>query len=122
MQKTLTQMNVQLANVISDISGVTGMAILRAIVAGERDTERLATYKDNRVRASREEIARSLEGNWREELLFVLEQSLQLYDLYVEKIAACYKQIERHLKNMTKKKKQSHQCEPKAHYEKIDRT
>jgi hypothetical protein len=64
-QKTLTQMNVQLANVISDISGVTDMAILRAIVAGERDTERLATYKHNRVRASREEIARSLEGNWR---------------------------------------------------------
>ena len=76
MQKTLTQMNVQLANVISDISGVTGMAILRAIVAGERDTERLATYKHNRVRASREEIARSLEGNWREELLFVLEETI----------------------------------------------
>jgi transposase len=103
MQKTLTQMNVQLANVISDISGVTGMAILRAIIAGERDTERLATYKHNRVRASREEIARSLEGNWREELLFVLEQSLQLYDLYVEKIAACDQQIERHLKTMTSK-------------------
>lgn len=61
MQKTLTQMNVHLANVISDISGVTGMAILRAIVAGERDTEKLAAYKHNRVRASREEIARSLE-------------------------------------------------------------
>ena len=103
LQKTLTQMNVQLANVISDMSGVTGMAILRAIVAGERDTERLAAYKHNRVRASREEIARSLEGNWREELLFVLEQSLQLYDLYVEKIAACDQQIERHLKTMTSK-------------------
>jgi hypothetical protein len=69
-------MNVQLANVISDISGVTGMAILRAIVAGERDPHRLSALKHNRVRTTREEIARSLEGNWREELLFVLEQSL----------------------------------------------
>lgn len=89
MQKTLTQMNVQLANVISDISGVTGMAILRAIVAGERDPERLAALKHNRVRASREEIARSLEGNWREELLFVLEQNLELYNLYIRKITIC---------------------------------
>ncbi len=87
MQKTLTLMNVQLANVISDISGVTGMAILRAIVGGERDPDRLSTLKHSRVRASRQEIARSLEGNWREELLFVLEQSLELYDLYVSKIA-----------------------------------
>jgi transposase len=114
MQKTLTQMNVQLANVISDISGVTGMAILRAIVAGERDTERLAAYKHNRVRASRDEIARSLEGNWREELLFVLEQSLQLYDLYVEKIAACDQQIERHLKTMSSKLGPVQQSDPIA--------
>jgi transposase len=83
--------------VISDISGVTGMAILRAIVAGERDPDRLSTLKHNRVRASRGEIARSLEGNWREELLFVLEQSLEIYDLYVHKIAVCDQQIERHL-------------------------
>jgi len=103
MQKTLTQMNVQLANVISDISGVTGMAILRAIIAGERDPHRLSTLKHNRVRASREEIARSLEGNWREELLFVLEQSLELYDLYVRKIAVCDQRIERHLKTMPSK-------------------
>src|SRR6202451_972222 len=103
MQKTLTQMNVQLANVISDISGVTGMVILRTIVAGERDPVRLATLKHNRVRASRREIARSLEGNWREELLFVLEQSLELYDLYVLKIAVCDQRIEQHLKTMTSK-------------------
>src|ERR1700733_5007280 len=101
MQNTLTQMNVQLANVISDISGVTGMVILRTIVAGERDPVRLSTLKHNRVRASRREIARSLEGNWREELLFVLEQSLELYDLYVLKIAVCDQRIEQHLKTMT---------------------
>lgn len=114
MQKTLTLMNVQLANVISDISGVTGMAILRAIVAGERDPHRLAMFKHNRVRASREEIARSLEGNWREELLFVLEQSLELYDLYVGKIAACDQRIERHLKTMTAKREPAQPCPPEV--------
>ena len=112
MQKTLTQMNVQLANVISDISGVTGMAILRAIVAGERNPERLSALKHNRVRASREEIARSLEGNWREELLFVLEQSLELYDLYVSKIAVCNQRIERHLKTMTSKREPGQPSDP----------
>src|SRR3954454_8011329 len=114
MQKTLTQMNVQLANVISDISGVTGMAILRAIIAGERNPERLAALKHNRVRASREEIARSLEGNWREELLFVLEQSLELYDLYVRKIAVCDQRIERHLKMMASKREPGQQSDPAA--------
>jgi transposase len=112
MQKTLTLMNVQSANVISDISGVTGMAILRAIVAGERDPYRLSTLKHNRVRASREEIARSLEGNWREELLFVLEQSLELYDLYVRKIAVCDQRIERHLKTMISKREPGQQSDP----------
>jgi transposase len=105
-------MNVQLANAISDISGVTGMAILRAIVAGERDPYRLSTLKHNRVRASREEIARSLEGNWREELLFVLEQSLELYDLYVRKIAVCDQRIERHLKTMISKREPGQQPDP----------
>jgi transposase len=60
MQKTLTQMNVELANVISDISGVTGMVILHAIAAGKRDPVRLSTRKHNRVRASRRETARQL--------------------------------------------------------------
>lgn len=72
MQKALTEMNIQLANVISDISGTTGMAILRDIVRGERDPEKLARHKHARIRASRQEIARSLEGTWREELLFVV--------------------------------------------------
>jgi transposase len=114
MQKTLTQMNVQLANVISDISGVAGMANLRAIVAGERDPERLAALKHNRVRASREEIARSLEGNWREELLFVLEQSLDLYDLYIRKITICDQRIECHLKTMAPKRESGPQSGPAA--------
>jgi len=103
LQKALTEMNLQLANVISDISGVTGMAILRAIVGGERDPHKLAALKNERIRASREEIARNLEGNWREELLFVLAQSLELYDTYLRKIAACHRRVEAHLKTMDPK-------------------
>ena len=64
MQKALTQMNLQLANVISDISGLTGQTIIKAILNGERDPRQLAGYRDRRVQASEEEIACSLEGNW----------------------------------------------------------
>jgi transposase len=103
IQKALTEMNLQLANVISDLSGVTGMAILRAIVAGERNPQRLAELKNDRIQASRQEIARSLEGNWREELLFVVEQGLQMRDSYEEKIVACDRRIEAHLKSMQAK-------------------
>jgi hypothetical protein len=66
MQKALTQMNIRLANVISDISGVTGQAILKAILDGERDPRELAAYRDCRIEASEEEIAQALEGNWQE--------------------------------------------------------
>ena len=72
MQKVLTQMNLQLANVISDISGLTGQTIIKAILNGERDPRELAAYRDRRVQASEEEIAQSLEGNWQDDLLFVL--------------------------------------------------
>jgi len=103
MLKALTEMNVQLANVISDIGGLTGMTILRAIVKGERNPGRLADLKHNRIRASSQEIAQSLEGNWREEQLFVLEQSLALYDLYYQKISECDHRIESHLRTMESK-------------------
>ena len=72
MQKALTQMNVQLANVISDVVGETGQKILRAIVAGERDGQLLGSMKNARVRASVDDIAKSLQGNWRAEHLFAL--------------------------------------------------
>jgi hypothetical protein len=103
MQKTLTQMNVQLANVISDISGATGMAILRAIVAGERDPNKLASRKNSQIRATQAQIAQSLEGDWREELLFVLEQTLALYDTYLGKIAQCDRRIEAQMASMESK-------------------
>jgi transposase len=114
IQKALTEMNVQLANVISDISGLTGMAILRAIVSGERNPQALAGLKNERIQASREEIAQSLEGNWRQELLFVLEQSLALYDTYQIKIAECNLRLEYHLKRMESKTTVEQQPAPKA--------
>ena len=75
MQKALTQMNLQLANVISDLSGETGLKILRAINAGERDGHVLAALKNSRIHASAEEIAKSLQGTWRLEHLFELKQA-----------------------------------------------
>jgi len=100
IQKALTQMNLQLANVISDISGLTGQAILRAIVAGERDPRKLAEFRDPRIQASEEEIAKSLEGNWRPELLFVLPQELEMYDTYQRRIAECDLQLQKHLASL----------------------
>jgi hypothetical protein len=76
MQKALTKMNIQLANVISDISGDSGQAIVSAVVKGERDLYKLADLADYRVKASREEVARSLEGNWRSDVLFELQQAV----------------------------------------------
>jgi transposase len=97
MQKALTQMNLQLANVISDLSGVTGQRIVRAILAGVRDPRKLAELSDARIRASKDEIAKSLEGNWRQELLFVLQQEIEMYDVYQRRIAECDQQLQKHL-------------------------
>jgi len=97
MQKLLTQMNLQLANVISDIMGVTGQKILRAILAGERDAEKLAGMRHAGIQASREEIVASLTGNWRAELLFALKQEMDRYDFCQWQIAECDAEIEGHL-------------------------
>jgi transposase len=90
-------MNVQLANVISDVSGLTGQAIIRSIVAGERDPRTLAKLSDPRIQASQEEIAKSLEGSWRPELLFVLQQEVDMYDVYQRRIAECDQQLQKQL-------------------------
>lgn len=103
MQKALTEMNIQLANVISDLSGCTGMAIVRAILNGKRDPHKLAELRHEGIRASKEEIAKSLEGNWREELLFNLRQSLELYDFYQQKIDDCDRQINKHMQTFPSK-------------------
>ena len=89
MQKALTQMNIQLDNVVSDLMGKTGSAILRAIVAGERDPQQLATLRDRRLRATQETVARSLQGNWRQEHLFALSQALAHYDFLAGQIGEC---------------------------------
>jgi transposase len=89
MQKALTQMNLQLQHVLSDITGWTGMKILRAIVAGERDRMRLAALRDVRTKANEETIAKALEGDYRAEHLFALKQSLELFDTYQKQIASC---------------------------------
>lgn len=107
MQKALTQMNIQLTNVISDIVGETGQKILRAIVAGERDGQVLAVLKNVRIRASHDEIAKSLQGNWRAEHLFALKQALDMFDFIGTQLAECDREIERQLQGL-----QTHDGEP----------
>jgi transposase len=97
MQKALTTMNIQLANTISDVDGVTGLAIIRAILQGERDPRKLAQLRDRRVRASEEEVAQSLQGNWREDVLFELKQVVEGYDFYRKQIAECDEQLQKYL-------------------------
>jgi transposase len=94
MQKALQQMNVQLTQVLSDITGVTGLAIIRAIVAGERDPLVLAQLRNPRCKSSQDEIAKALTGHYRAEHLFGLEQALGLYDFYSAQIAACDRVLE----------------------------
>src|SRR6202158_5870596 len=97
MQKALTQMNIQLANVLSDVSGMTGQAIVKAILAGERDPYQLAALRNWRVKASEGEIARRLEGNWQEDLLFVLQQEQGGYDFGQKQMAECDQRLQQYL-------------------------
>jgi transposase len=100
MQKALTVMNVQLTNAISDVAGVTGQKIVRAIVAGERDPQELASYRDARIKASVEEIAASLQGNWRNEHLLALKVALATYDFCAQQIGQCEVEIERAMQEL----------------------
>jgi transposase len=95
MQKALTQRNVQFQHVISDIRGLTGLAILDAIVAGERDPAVLAKLRDPRIKASEETMGKWLEGNWRSEHILVLKQRLSLYRSHRDQISDCDREIER---------------------------
>ena len=94
MQKALMEMNLQLHHVVSDITGATGMRIIRAIVAGERDPEALAAFRDIRCHSSIEVIKAALVGNDRDEHIFALTQSLELYDVYQAKIEDCDRKLE----------------------------
>ena len=102
MQKALTQMNLQLHHVVTDITGATGMAIIRAIVAGERDPAVLAAHRDPRCHASAETISQALVGNDREEHIFALTQALELYDVYQAKVTLCDVRIQAVLKRLRK--------------------
>jgi transposase len=94
MQKALTLMNLRLTNVLSDISGETGMKIIRAIVAGERNPKILAQFRHHQCKKSHEEIAKSLEGHYRREHVFALKQALELYDFYDQQLEACDAELE----------------------------
>ncbi len=120
MQKALLQMNIQLSQALSDVTGETGLRIIRAIVAGERDPQTLAAYRDRNCKNGVAEIAKALTGTWREEYLFILAQSLELYDFYTRQIEGCDEEIERtyaltrpdwqagELKPLPKKKRNAH--------------
>ena len=100
MQKSLMQMNVQLHHVVTDITGATGMRIIRAIIAGERDPATLAVHRDRRCHATVEVISAALTGNWRDEHVFALGQALELYDAYQAKLTDCDAQIEAVLRRL----------------------
>ncbi len=100
MQKALRQMNLLLDNVVSDITGMTGLRIIRAILAGERDTKQLAKLRDKRCRNNEQMIADSLEGHYREEHLFALQQAVERYDFYQQQVEACEGVIERHVREI----------------------
>jgi transposase len=98
MQKALEQLNVKLTEVVSDITGVTGMSIIQAILGGERDPLHLAKRRDPRCKASEAAIARALQGTWRAEHLFALRQAVALYEFYHRQIDDCDRAIEAHLR------------------------
>jgi hypothetical protein len=103
MQKALIQMNLHLHKVVSDITGLTGMTIIRAIVAGEQDPQTLAALKHPRIKSSTTEIAKALTGDYRREHLFILKQELSLYDVYQQEIVQLDAEIERCLARISHK-------------------
>src|SRR5215813_13638222 len=105
LQKVLEEMNVKLTEVVSDIVGQTGMKIIKDIVRGERDAKKLAKHRHASCKASEEQIAAALCGNWRPELLFALRQALKLYDFYQKQLQECEGRIEECLRAMEDKSK-----------------
>lgn len=120
MQKALTEMNLQLHKVISDITGVTGMRIIRAILDGERNPVKLAQMRDRRIKSSEETIAKALEGDYRQEHLFALKQSLELYCHYHQQVQACDREIEAYLMQLDPKFDTDSEIKPKKGRSKND--
>jgi len=117
IQKALTFMNLQLHHVVSDIVGVTGMRIIRAIVAGERDAATLAGMKDVRCKADHATICQALTGNYQAEHIFALKQALELYDFYQARVAECDIQIEHVLQNLNQDRPTPPHPLPKSRHE-----
>jgi transposase len=103
MHKALEQMNLKLTQVVSDITGVTGMAILKAIIAGERDPQHLAKLRNPHCHHTEDDIAKALQGTWRAEHLFALRQAVELYAFYHQQITQCDQQIKAHLETFADK-------------------
>ena len=113
MQKALMQMNVQLHHVVSDITGLTGMQIIRAICAGERSPDVLARFRDRRCKATTEQIREALTGHYRPEHVFTLRQALELYDAYQAKIGECDREIETALADINRDRSPAEEPLPK---------
>ena len=116
MQKELTHMNLQLQHVVSDITGATGMRIIRAIVAGERNATMLAAMRDLRCQSSVETIQRALVGNYQPEHVFALSQALAMYDAYQAQISLCDEQIARSLQQLSRGKPRPSEALPKPRH------
>ena len=114
MQKALMQMNLQLHHVVSDVTGVTGMKIIRAIVDGEYNPKVLATYRDARCKESIDTIEKALMGNYQEEHIFTLKQAVELFDYYANKVSECDQRIELSLSLLNKKDEHPTEPLPKA--------
>jgi transposase len=114
MQKSLDQMNVRVHRAVADLDGATGFAIVRAIVAGERDPQRLAALRDRRCQKSEAEIAEQLTGHWRADHLFSLQQGLKMYDAITERIGEYEQEILRQLAQMTRTDRRDGTAPPPA--------
>jgi len=103
MHKALQQMNLKLTQVVSDLTGVTGMAIIKAILAGERNPQHLAKLRNPHCHHDADDIAKALQGTWRAEHLFALRQAVELYEVSHQQMAQCDQQITRHLETFADK-------------------
>jgi transposase len=116
MQKALLEMNIQVHHVVSDLTGVTGMRIVRAILTGERDGDKLAELRDPRCRQPKERIAAALRGNYKREHIFVLEQALAAYDVHQRLLEQCDARIEALLKDLSARSEApAVKCPPRRH-------
>jgi transposase len=114
MQRALTEMNVQLHNVISDLAGVTGQAMVRAILKGERDPRTLAGLRDRRIQAGEKELVESLRGNWKEEVLFELQQAVEAYDFHQAQMAQCDVRLQEYLTALPSREAAPAEAPPEA--------